>query len=403
MKNEYELLNSAVANEEEYEEIVLSDSDKKKLKKTFKRKTKPAIKKIGRPLFAAVIAIAAISPVLLSNEMVWASVLKLGQRIETFMNIPDDRFTGYKKSVNQTVENQNIKVTLNEIMLDDGQLLLSLNVNANHLDKTALGIEKESIISPGELKIKIGEIEFFDSSQSIQREENRNEDGSWNYLYTSNLDRADTDSDGKIDSEHYTILDKIDHKNDFDIDVIFSSMEFEKGKAGNSISGGKYSDSFGDIKGNWAFHTDVNGSKIISDTQVYRLDKTIPIKDKLAEGILTIKEVRVSPVSIKMYYSIEYTKDNDQNTNIEIGVDVEDDNGNHIPGVYTGSGTDKDVEMHAEFPIDKGIQKIKIIPHVTDRENESSQILKDKAFEVEFTGIMGELSRCNFYKLPQHK
>lgn len=112
------------------------------------------------------------------------------------------------------------------------------------------------------------------------------------------LTQADTNGDGKIDVEGYNVLDHIDPNKNYQISAQFTSLEFEKNPG--QTKSGNYRDSYGEIKGNWMVHTSVNGSKIIADTKVYPLNKEIPINENGIEGVLSIKEVRVSPVSIKI-------------------------------------------------------------------------------------------------------
>ncbi|MEH6942236.1 DUF4179 domain-containing protein [Bacillus sp. JJ722] len=388
MKNEYDLLNGAQTDLDEYEDIMLNDLEKQKLKRNMMKKIKhsPVKKKYKKSIIAAAISFAVLSPIILSNETVLASIARIGNQIEMFINKPEDSFNGYKKTVNQTVADQHIKVTLNELMLDDGQVLLNLNVKMNEQDKKKLGIDQKSYIQPGEVKIAIDNMEFFDSASSIHRE--NNPDGSWDYLYKKRLNQADTNGDGELDLENYDVLEKIDPKKDYRVKVMFNSMEYEKNVEANSnekFNSGKYSDFYGEIKGNWTYETTINGSKIKSDTQVYSINKQIPIKDEKVEGILTIKEARVSPVSMKIDYTFEYTKGyKDEKTHISVGIDVNDQNGKKLIGTGTGGGNHI-MEMEDEYEISKGLKKITITPYIFDTEAESSKSLENQSFEVNLT------------------
>ncbi|WP_338753179.1 DUF4179 domain-containing protein [Bacillus sp. FJAT-52991] len=378
MKHPYDLLNETKINVDEYEEVELSRAEKDRLLHTLQKNVQPRKKKPRKGFIAAAVALAVMSPFMLSNEHVWASLSKAGKQIEQFFNKPDNQFTGYKQKVEQVATDQNVAVTLNELMLDDGQVLLSLNVNAEQLDTKALGAGEDSPIRPGELIIKIGDMTFANSSHSIQLEDQKTEDGSWNYLYTFDLNSIDTDGDGINDKDNFQILD--DYMNadkDYDVNIAFNTMEYEK-KSG--VHSGKYSDSFGQIKGNWAFQTTVNGGNIKSDTDVYYVDKEINIKEKDVEGILKIEEVRVSPVSLKVHYTFEYTKGNQMETNIDLR--VEDEKGRLLTGSGTGGGTDTLSTMDIDIPLEDDIKQIKITPSLFDYERESSKDLKDQAFEV---------------------
>ncbi|MGG2087275.1 DUF4179 domain-containing protein [Priestia aryabhattai] len=382
MKNQYDLLNGSSVDFDEYEEIELTASEKKRMKKRLKRAVKPARKK-ARPLIAAAVLLLAVTPVMMQNETVWASAVRisqqLGQQIELLMNKPEGSFSGYKKTVNETATDQGIQVKVNELMLDDGQVLLGLTISADEFRRTALGLNRDAPIRPGELRVKIGNMSFFDSASSIREEPIKNKDGSWNYLYALKLTQADTDGDGKIDVEGYNVLDHIDPNKNYQVSAQFTNLDFEKNP--DQTKSGNYRDSYGEIKGNWTVHTSVNGSKIIADTKVYPLNKEIPINEKGIEGVLSIKEVRVSPVSIKLHYTFTASKGNAQ-FGTQVGVTIKDQNGRNLSESGSGGGTDKVLEMDEEYRNDKDVTMLRFIPYVGDYEDGSSKDLTSDAFNL---------------------
>ncbi|MED3884207.1 DUF4179 domain-containing protein [Priestia aryabhattai] len=380
MKNEYDLLNGSSIDVDEYEEIELTESEKKRMKKRLKREIKPVRKK-ARPLFAAAVLLA-VTPVMMQNETVWASAVRisqqLGQQIELLMNKPEGSLSSYKKAVNETATDQGIEVKVNELMLDDGQVLLGLTISADEIRRTALGLNQNAPIRPGELRVKIGNMSFFDSASSIREEPIKNKDGSWDYLYALKLTQADTDGDGEIDVEGYSVLDHIDPSKNYQISAQFTSLEFEKNPG--QTKSGNYRDSYGEIKGNWTVHTSVNGSKIIADTKVYPLNKEIPISEKGIEGVLSIKEVRVSPVSIKMHYT--FTSNGSIRGGTDVGVDIKDQNGRNLSESGSGGGTDTVIEMDGEYRNDKDVTMLRFIPYVSDHEKDWSKDLTSDAFNL---------------------
>ncbi|MBY0004034.1 DUF4179 domain-containing protein [Priestia aryabhattai] len=382
MKNQYDLLNGSSIDVDEYEEIELTEREKKRMKKRLKREIKPVRKKV-RPLIAAAVLLLAVTPVMMKNETVWASAVRisqqLGQQIELLMNKPEGSLSSYKKAVNETATDQGIQVKVNEMMLDDGQVLLGLTISADEFRRTALGLNRNTPIRPGELRVKIGNMSFFDSASSIREEPIKNKDGSWDYLYTLKLTQADTNGDGKIDVKGYSVLDHIDPNKNYQISAQFTSLEFEKNPG--QTKSGNYRDSYGEIKGNWTVHTSVNGSKIIADTKVYPLNKEIPISEKGIEGVLSIKEVRVSPVSIKMHYT--FTSSNGSiRGGTDIGVKIKDQNGRDLSESGSGGGTDTVLERDDEYRNDKGVVMLRFVPYVSDYENDSSKDLTSDAFNL---------------------
>lgn len=321
----------------------------------------------------------AVTPVMMQNETVWASVARIGQQIELLMNKPEGSFSGYKKTVNETATDQGIQVKVNELMLDDGQVLLGLTISADEFRRTALGLNRDASIRPGELRVKIGNMSFFDSASSIREEPIKNKDGSWNYLYALKLTQADTDGDGEIDVEGYNVLDHIDPNKNYQVSAQFTNLDFEKNPS--QTKSGNYRDSYGEIKGNWTVHTSVNGSKIIADTKVYPLNKEIPINEKGIEGVLSIKEVRVSPVSIKLHYTFTASKGNAQ-FGTQVGVAIKDQNGRNLSESGSGGGTDTVLEMDEEYQNDKDVTMLRFIPYVSDYENDSPKDLTSDAFNL---------------------
>lgn len=382
MKNQYDLLNGSSVDFDEYEEIELTANEKKRMKKRLKREIKPARKK-ARPLIAAAALLLAVTPVMMQNETVWASAVRIsqqiGQQIELLMNKPEGSLSSYKKTVNETATDQGIQVKVNELMLDDGQVLLGLTISADEFRRTALGLNQDAPIRPGELRVKIGNMSFFDSASSIREEPIKNKDGSWNYLYALKLTQADTDGDGKIDVEGYSVLDHIDPNKNYQISAQFTSLEFEKNPA--QTKSGDHRDSYGEIKGNWTIYTSVNGSKIIADTKVYPLNKEIPINENGIEGVLSIKEVRVSPVSIKMHYTFTASKGSIRD-GTDVGVDIKDQNGRNLSESGSGGGTDRVIEMDGEYRNDKDVIMLRFIPYVSDHEKDWSKDLTSDAFNL---------------------
>ena len=67
MKNQYDLLNGSSVDFDEYEEIELTASEKKRMNKRLKRDIKPVRKK-ARPLIAAAVLLLAVTPVMMETK-----------------------------------------------------------------------------------------------------------------------------------------------------------------------------------------------------------------------------------------------------------------------------------------------------------------------------------------------
>ncbi|OZI12667.1 hypothetical protein CEW92_05800 [Bacillaceae bacterium SAS-127] len=377
MKNPYDLLNETQINVDEYEEVELSQAEKDRLLHTFQTSIQPRKKKTRKGLIAAAVALVMVGPVMLSNEHVWASLSKAGNQIEQFFNKPDQQLTEYKQTSGQVATDQNIAVTLNEVLLDDGQLLMNLNINAEQVDMKALEANEDFPIFPKNLTLQIGDVTFNDSagSATYSSELDDKKDDNWDLLYSVDFSGVDTDGDGFNDKDNSEVLDTImNASQDHDVQIAFNAMEYEK-------KNGLFSDdaSFEQIKGNWAFQTTVNAQNMKSDTNIYPINKKIHVKEENVEGILNIKEARMSPVSLKIHYTFEYTKGNEMDNFIDL--QVKDEQGKALNGSSTGDGTDTLSKMTREVPLESNIEKIKITPNLFG--TESDELLTDDAFEVE--------------------
>lgn len=377
MKNPYDLLNETKINVDEYEEVELSQAEKDRLLHRLQTSIQPRKKKPRKGLIAAAVALVMVGPVMLSNEHVWASLSKAGNQIEQFFNKPDQQLTEYKQTSGQVATDQNIAVTLNEVLLDDGQLLMNLNINAEQLDMKALEINKDIPIFPQELTLQIGDVTFNDSvgGATYSSELDDKKDNNWNLLYSVDLSGIDTDGDGFNDKDNSEVLDKImNASQDQDVQITFNAMEYHQ-KSGIFSKDAPLAE----IKGKWAFQTTVNAQKMKSDTNIYPINKEIHIKEENVEGILNIKEVRVSPVSLKIHYTFEYKNEREK----YISLQVEDEQGKVLDGSSTGDSAGTLSKMIREIPLEGNIEKIKITPDLFGTESGSTELLTDDSFEVE--------------------
>ena len=59
------------------------------------------------------------------------------------------------------------------MMLDDGQVLLGLTISADEFRRTALGLNRNTPIRPGELRVKIGNMSFLILLQVLERNQSK--------------------------------------------------------------------------------------------------------------------------------------------------------------------------------------------------------------------------------------
>ena len=122
-------LNDIEIDLSEYDEILLNDIEKKKMKKRIKSKIVNKNNKSNNLLkVVALIAVIMVSPVLINA--VPATIKLISEKIETVRDNDIDLHE-YKDIVDQTATNGEYTVQLNEIMFDADALLVSTTIKKN--------------------------------------------------------------------------------------------------------------------------------------------------------------------------------------------------------------------------------------------------------------------------------
>ncbi|MGL4911145.1 MAG: DUF4179 domain-containing protein, partial [Romboutsia sp.] len=138
MKDKFDMFNDMKIDEDKFDKVTLTQDEKDNMKSRMKisaRKGKMAHKKFTT---VASVGLIALGCIVFTSETTWAYIENIGRQIEEFLKKDDNEFKGYKVSVNQEAINNGIKITLKELMLDDGQMILSLNLDTKGFDYSTL-------------------------------------------------------------------------------------------------------------------------------------------------------------------------------------------------------------------------------------------------------------------------
>ena len=334
---------------------------------------KQKLRKLAIPLVICI----SISVVVLGNDKVWALVENIGRQIEEYFNKNKDEFEGYKVPINETVEDKDIKMTLYEVLLDDGQIMLSMNMDHSEFDESTLkkGIYKNKNYYWNKASVYIDDKKFILGSGGTSFE--KEVDDKQDFLTTIGLYSIDNDDDGYVDVEQYNLLENIDPNKDYEMKVVFEQIGIQQV---GFLSGAKYSD-FNDIDGKWEFNFTVNGENIINKTKTYNIDKAIEINDEEFKANLHIKELRVSPISTKLIYTVKMG-DGYEFKNRHIDIELQDQDSNVIALGSSGGGNKEQTYMNMELEtyqseIEKmtdveNLKSIKIVPYQYYREKGSN-------------------------------
>ena len=394
MKNKYELFNEINMQDEDYENYKLSQMEKDNIfinvSKNIKLEKNIRNKKYSK-IAIVIILCLSISNVALNNGKVWALVESIGKQIESYLGKKENEYTGYKISVNQVSEDKGIKLSLHEVLLDDGNILLSMNLDHSNFDESGLKkglylnknyyLPTATVYMDGKKFVETG------GATKYEREKNNQQD----FLTSLNLERVDENDDGRADITDYQILDNIDPNKDYNIKVVFDEVGIHKvGLIPRVVD-----DEFEFIKGKWEFKFTVNGKNIMRETKVYNINKEINIDDEDLKAKIYIKQLRVSPVSVKLTYTMNIEQGypvNDKNIYIELL----DQHGNYI-NVGGGASENEDgslIEGSLEGNLEnnKKLESIKILPYIYYREKKSDNPKYHHRIEYEDKSISIDLN-----------
>ncbi|MBH0156754.1 DUF4179 domain-containing protein [Fictibacillus sp. 5RED26] len=125
----YQKLNELDMDLEQYAEQDLSHFEKKQWEKRVRKKVKKQSPSKGRKyvsVAAAMLMLLATGISLSTGIVSIANMPFVGETIEKYLNQNENLdFSSYKTAIGQTAENEKGKLTLNEVMIDGGRLLIS--------------------------------------------------------------------------------------------------------------------------------------------------------------------------------------------------------------------------------------------------------------------------------------
>lgn len=395
MDNKYKLFNDMSIEDNNYKQYILSDIDKNRIFNSVNtqiNKQNKFKKNKFKKLITASIVCVSISIVTLSNDRVWAVFENIERQIEYYFGKKENEFNGYKVSVNESVEDKGIKMTLYEVLLDDGQILLSMNMDHSQFDESSLrkGLYKNKNYYWNKASVYIDNKKFIlDSTSTVFEKEKENKQ---DFLSTISLTSIDNNDDGYADIENYQLLDNIDVNKDYEMKVVFEEIGIQQV---GFLPGAKYDNSI-DIDGEWEFNFIVNGNKIKDKIKTYDINKNIKIKDEGFKAELDIKMLRISPVSTKLIYNIKMGEGYEFK-NRYIDIELQDQDGNIIASGSSGRGNTEGTYMNMElevyqsnreknFNINK-LSSIKIVPYQSYREKDSSNPKYNRIIKYEDKAI----------------
>lgn len=284
-KNIYELMNDIDFNIEDYDIVELDDMEKQNIKSKFKKnmRKKHSFRRFGLTAAALILTVGILSQTPF-GKTVYANAeskiaelsYSMGRALGTERNIEP-----YANVINKVVEDNGVEIKLVDVVIDKDELILSTILNTNE---------------PAEMSML-----DYDIFINGKRVKTRGATGSGSAIDDSQM----------LFSELYCIdVDNIELKDDMDIRIVFSDLNYYTGESKKNI------------KGKWDFEFRANGSELMANTNVLQLDYSFDIdKSKYA-----LEEFRYNPVNQKIYGKV----DRKGNVSYDVSLRGHDNLGNKV-------------------------------------------------------------------------
>ncbi len=331
MKNLYKALNEVEVDTTEYPPVELTDMEKKRMKKRLHENL--GSRNRGRKLKVGGIVSAVMMMVIIGvNPTTLAKVPILGALLEDYLRVDGGRtLEEYKTVIGQTVKHRQGEMTLNEVLIDEGRLVIN---STFHSDKAI----SEQSLSPFSRVYIDGEEVVGGGGGNVE----------------------------KVNDSTYTL---------------FSAMNTQEIDLNKNLEVKIVYEDIGKKSGEWVFEFRVSGKSLFAEAKRVSISKEF----SLTNGQQTVvEELVITPVSTTLYYQMfseeKYVYDYD------VHFIVEDETGKKYEPV---SGVTAGENAHLRFGvIDDKITKLKITPYlISGKPGEGSsdyyEILTNEAFEVE--------------------
>lgn len=347
-KDKFRILNGLDNSKDKIDEINLSECEKNSLKLKMRgiinedNKLKNRKKKNRNKIIAASVSCIIIGTCILNSENVIASMTSLGKKIESYFGKEEDSLKPYKEEILKSVEDKGITFSLNELILNDEELVVSMIVDYGDFDFESVGIKESK--SDNVSVYPYAGIAITSNGENVDI---NGMDGSYDY-----------DEENKVSNVimHFDMtgadLEK-DYNIKFNVDDMVLNERFKDEKF---------------VKGNWTLDTDFNGKKLKEKVEVINIDKTMNI-EKYEHVDYVLTEIRKTPASTVIKYNYKeplgIVEEGEKHRYIEL--EFYDENGEKLDFLSKGGNSEKGFSY--EYKGNKDINKIKVVPVLYEERN----------------------------------
>lgn len=330
MKELFEKLNDEKINFEEFEEHPLSKIEKRAIKKRLSKKLKSR-HRIPVKTFSAVASLALISMVTMSSNFALADIPIIGEKLEAFVYSQTGTLTDYKTIIGDSVYNHGVKVTLNEVILDEGQLLISSTFHTK--------LEGDDLAYNW-----LSDIDIYINGQEIQLGGGGGPEeiteSYINYFWTADIGHIDLQGEQSFR-------------------IVFNDLT--------------RSDSSEKINGEWAFKFNASGENLLANSKKIPLQHSFTLENGQT---IELEEIILTPVSSKLNYKTNNIQD-------QLYFKIENEYGEEIQQTFgSSSNYENNYENYNRFAAIKG-NKIKIIPVLLKEDRTQEYILTNEIIELD--------------------
>ncbi|MGL4913215.1 MAG: DUF4179 domain-containing protein [Romboutsia sp.] len=347
MKDWLELLNDANVDLSEYKEKEINDIDKAKLKNSLRRKVLKS--KTNNMKKIAVASMAIISLITITNSKVIADKFeKLISKnpIENFTNYEEIIGANYRNIVDQTVTNNGVSITINEVIFDYKEILISYTVSGENIDAKSITLYPKIFINGEEIK-------------------------------RGGISGTYSDNDDQLHQFSFEPREHISKVGEFDMKIVIGGKyDFEQDKI---IEEGK-----------WEFDFKVSNVAINESTQIFDIDKKINLSNGSS---IYVSKVTITPVSTTVEFEVENIPEEELAKSLSIGCIIEDSKGKILKQISSRGISynylDKKGTAVSKFRnVSENAENISIIPTILfdlyyDEKNIYNQELQQNKIEID--------------------
>ncbi|KMK76535.1 DUF4179 domain-containing protein [Alkalihalobacillus pseudalcaliphilus] len=254
----------------------------------------------------------------------------IGRALEEFVYSQEDSLKEYKTVIGETVEDNGMRVTLNEVILDEGQLLISSTFHTELMDEDL----DYTWFSDIEVYIDGIKSNFAGGGLSSNGITNSELD----YFWTADLQNI------KLQDNHQ-------------IKIVFNNLErFDSKEV---------------IEGEWTFEFTASGENLMENRKSIPIDKYFTLEDGQK---IEVEELILTPVSTGVNYKME-------NITTDLYFKLEDQNGVELQEF---SSLTMGYNNYNRFvALENHVTKLKVIPYIYSYNTGVETILYDDIFEID--------------------